>query len=141
MQNTVTELQSQFCPYGYSDMKAICEMWDQVHLRENELYDIIDQARTDCWYNKWEDLDPVYFVLDHIVQNARRKIEQVTGFDFLNDSKFPIEVYGNYMCSSIEYSHEAVQELVSKTAREIDQLLDDEYCQFLLDQLEITPNN
>jgi len=45
------------------------------------------------------------------------------------------------MCSSIEYSHEAVQELVSKTAREIDQLLDDEYCQFLLDQLEITPNN
>ncbi len=36
-------------------------------------------------YLNWDGFDPVYSVLDHVMQTARNKIEEITGYDFIND--------------------------------------------------------
>ena len=36
-------------------------------------------------YASYENFDPVASILDHILQIARNKIEEITGYDFLND--------------------------------------------------------
>ena len=117
MRNTVSELQGYFCPFGYLDVQAMCELGDELELSEYQLFEIIDDARESMGYENWAGIDPVYCVFDFIVQNARNVIDEVTGYDFINDftrNGTEIYAYGNYMCSSIDYSDEAVEELVSK---------------------------
>ena len=36
-------------------------------------------------YDSFENIDPVASILDHILQMARNKIEELTGYDFIND--------------------------------------------------------
>jgi len=140
MKNSVSELQSYFCPFGYSDIEAACEIWDETDLKESELFDLIDDAREDMGYKNWDGFDPVYSVLDHVVQTARNKIEEITGYDFINDfsgSWTEINVHGNFMCSSIDYSNNAIEELVKNITWNIEKLVKDKFCQYLFSQLNI----
>jgi hypothetical protein len=36
-------------------------------------------------YEGFDNLDPVYCILEHILQQARNQIEDITGYDFIND--------------------------------------------------------
>lgn len=54
-------------------------------LSESELFDIIGDSRESMGYQNWDGFDPVYSVLEHVVQTARNKISEVTGYDFIND--------------------------------------------------------
>jgi hypothetical protein len=85
MRNTVSELQVQFSPFGYLDLQAVCEIGNELELHEGELFEIIDDARESFGYDNWEGLEPVYCVLDHVLQMARNTINEVTGYDFIND--------------------------------------------------------
>ena len=58
-----------------------------------------------------EDIDCVYVVFDSLLQEARNDIEQLTGKDILNDTNEQIEIYANYMCTSLDYSEAAKAEL------------------------------
>lgn len=140
MKNSVSELQSYFCPFGYSDIQAVCEIWDETELKESKLFDIIDDSRKSMDYLNWDGFDPVYSVLDHVMQTARNKIEEITGYDFINDfsgSWTEINVHGNFMCSSIDYSDNAVEELVKNITWNIAELVKDKFCQYLFNQLNI----
>lgn len=141
MRNTVSELQGYFCPFGYLDMQAICKIWDEVDLREDELFDIIDNSREDMGYSSWDNFDPVYSVLEHVVQSARNKISEVTGYDFMNDysgSGSEIYAHGNFMCSSIDYSDSAKDELTSYISDKIAELMEDKFCEYLFKELDIS---
>jgi len=85
MRNTVSELQGYFCPFGYLDVRAICEIGEELDLREDELFEIIDDFRESVGSEGWDNIDPAYCVLEHVMQEARNKISDVTGYDFLND--------------------------------------------------------
>ncbi|MGL1955838.1 MAG: hypothetical protein OCD00_00785 [Colwellia sp.] len=85
MRNTVSELQVQFSPFGYLDLQAVCEIGDELELHEGELFKIIDDDRESIGYQTWGNFDPVYCVLEHILQMARNTINEVTGYDFIND--------------------------------------------------------
>ena len=105
MINEVSEMQCYFCPFGYLDIRQVCAIWDQVGLNESELVDIIDEFKESCGLSGYDGIDPVYCVLDHILQMARWKIEELTGYDFINDYNGPgseIYTYGNFMCSSYD---------------------------------------
>ena len=86
-----------------------------------------------------DDLDICYIALDHILQNARNKIDQVLNLDIQNDLDF--SVYANCMCSSIEHSDKdltALKTALSKaTIPQIEDLKDDLCVIEFLDQVEL----
>ena len=54
-------------------------------------------------------LDCCFAILNDVLQTARNEIAEETGFDIQND--ISIEVYGNYLDSSFDYSEDAITEL------------------------------
>lgn len=140
MNNEVRELQQHFCPFGYLDLQQACKIWDQVWLYESDLFEIIDDFRESCGFWDFEKLDPVYCILEHILQMARNQIEELTGYDFMNDfsgSWSEIYTYGNFMCSSFDYSEDARAELIVKVKPHLQELLNDKWCRYLFSELGI----
>ena len=140
MKNEVQELQIYFSPFGYLDLQRACQIWDELWLYERSLFEIINEYRESCGYDNYESIDPVYCVLEHILQMARNHIEEVTGYDFLNDfsgSWTEIYTYGNYMCSSYDYSEDAIDELNSKVSTCLDELMQNKWCQYFLTEIGI----
>ena len=79
-------------------------------------------------------------MLDHILQMARNHIEEITGYDFINDfsgSGTEIYTHSNFMCSSYDYSSNAIEELKEKTLPFIDELMQDKWCEYLFTELEL----
>ena len=121
-------------------MKTVCHIWEDVGLNVDELFLIINDNKEYWGLADYTDIDPVYSVLDHILQMARNHIEEVTGYDFMNDfsgTETEIYTYGNYMCSSYDYSIEAVSELKEKVANYLDLLMKDKWCRYVLSKLGI----
>ncbi len=140
MKNEVNELQLHFCPFGYLDIQRACEIWDELWLYERELFEIIDDYRESCWYSCFDNIDPVYCVLEHALQMARNKIEELTGYDFMNDfsgAGSEVYTYGNFMCSSYDYSESAIEELKTKISPYLQQLNADKWCRYVFEELEI----
>ena len=140
VKNEVNELQLYFCPFGYLDVKAVCEIGDSLWIYERELFEIIDNDRESMGYSNYDNFDPVASILDHVLQMARNKIEEVTGYDFLNDCSgngTEIYTYWNYMCSSYDYSEEAKQELSEKVNPYYQELIKNKWCEYFFIELEI----
>ncbi len=115
--NTAEELATHFCPIGYRDLQAACAIGDAVWLFEPQLFLIIDDFKDSIGLESFDDIDPVYCILEHILQSSRNLIEEITGYDFINDysgTGTEISTYWNFMCSSYDYSASAREELISK---------------------------
>ena len=126
-------------PFWSLDIRACCKIWNEVWLREDELFDVIDDFRESVGSESYEKIDPVYCVLDHILQMARNRIDEVTGYDFINDyswSGSEIYTYWNYMASSFDYSEWSIEALQEKIAWYIDELKEDEFCYYFLRKIE-----
>ncbi len=101
--------------FGSGDIATAIDLADQIGMNGNELSDLVRE-----WAEETEtpiaDVDINYILYDHILQNARNEIDQVIGFDFMNDTDESgmFEVHGNYMASSFDYSTEAQEELQGK---------------------------
>lgn len=108
-ESLVKEFQAAFCPYGYMDIESAVEHATEsghsVTWAVEQIEEFCDSTDT-----KADDCDPVYIVLDSILQEARTEIEELTGWDMLNDAKNSIDTYGNFMCSSYDYKEEAITE-------------------------------
>lgn len=150
MKNSVEETMSQFCPFGYLDIRAACKIGDEVSLREEEIFEIIDNFREELWLDGYGNIDPVYCVLEHVLQQARNIIDEETGYDFINDysgAGNEIYTYGNFLASSYDYSEEAVDQLrleienVSQDVQAI--LLEDDMCKYFLSEvgIELSPDD
>jgi len=138
--NDVEELQTYFCPFWSLDIQAACRIGEEVWLYEHELFEIIDNTRIHFGYESFDHIDPVASILEHILQMARNKIEEVTSYDFLNDfSGTTSEIYthSNFMCSSYDWWQEARDELKERTQPYINLLLKDRWCKYFLWELEI----
>ncbi len=71
---------------------------------------------------------------------ARNYIDEVTGYDFLNDfsgSGSEIYTFGNYLCSSYDWSDEAREELKPKVIPFQKELMKNKWCRYFLSELEI----
>lgn len=138
--NDTKELQTYFCPFGYLDIDRASKIGDELWIYEAELFEIIDNDRESMGYEGFKNIDPVASTLDYILQMARNKIEKITGYDFLNDFSWnwtEIYTYWNYMCSSYDYSQDAIDELQEKIAPFIHELNQDKWCSYFLKELEI----
>lgn len=102
----------EMLPFGYLDIQAAVDHALNVNMYGYDLAktvnDYLEEANITL-----ENADVCYIILDYILQQARNKISEVLGLDICNDLCNGTEytVYGNAMCSSIDYSTENQKEL------------------------------
>ena len=53
-----------------------------MDLTPSDIFDIIEDDRQSYGADLYDKMDPVYCVLDHILQMARNEIDDVLGYDF-----------------------------------------------------------
>lgn len=105
----------QLVPFGYMDAEAAirtaCEAGKDADWAAEQVTEYMESTDS-----KIDEVDPVACVYDSLLQIFRGEIEELTGFDFMNDSESstPIYVAGNCMCTSFDYKDDAIQELTSK---------------------------
>jgi len=131
----VNEAMMSFCPFGYLDVKRAVEVAIQAGKDIDYVYDCVYEfsESTDM---RIDQCDPVYCVMDAILQDARNEIEHKIGYDFINDGEGSIYTYGNFMASSYDYHQSDVNALKEKLSNvDIESLSDSTI--FFLSELEI----
>lgn len=128
--------------YGHADVATAVEAFMEVDKDGSDLADEVREfaESTGTDLNK---IDVCYVAYDYILQQARNKIDEVLSFDIVNDIKGGTEfyVYGNYICTSFDYSSEATEQLEEKlkeaTQEQLDELKDDLFVKFFLDGVDV----
>ena len=114
----IDDFNSTLIPFGYSDVKeAVSSALEGGHdgrWAAEQIEEYMDSTDT-----KLSEIDPNYVVYDSLLQEARNDINELTDKDILNDTDEQIEVSGNFMCTSLDYSDKASGELV-EILKEID---------------------
>lgn len=133
---------ASFCPFGSLDIKTAVNAALQAGKDTDFVYKCVNEFAEQCG-QPIDKCDPVYCVLDEILQEARNEISQQCNFDFINDiQNGSIETYGNFMCSSYEVDEEAKEELIKVLATnniDIEEL--SEATQYFLDAIEISQDD
>ena len=107
------------------------------------IFETIESDKESWGRDDFSYIDPVYCILDHILQMARNEINDVLDYDFLNDLTCGKEIYthGNSMCSIYIASDEAMRELIEKlnaaSSEQLRQLQDNSFVRYFLKQVEI----
>lgn len=133
---------ASFCPFGSLDIRAAVNAALQAGKDSDFVYESVNEFAESCGVTI-DKCDPVYCVLDAILQEARNEIDKECDFDFLNDIQSgSIDTYGNFMCSSYDVSEEAKKELTKVLANnniDIDEL--SEATQYFLYAIEISQDD
>ena len=103
--------QDALIPFGYLDIKAAIETAIEGGHDGDWLAEQIEEFMDSCGINRLSEIDPNYIAYDSLLQEARNDIEKLTDIDILNDVKEEVNVYGNFMCTSLDHSEEAKEEL------------------------------
>ena len=111
IENETEEFLWAIAPFGGGDIKAMIRTAIDGGHNGGWAAEQIEQFMEDT-NTKLSDIDPNYVVYDALFQEARNDINDLTGKDILNDTEHQIEVYGNCMCTSLDYSEEAKEELL-----------------------------
>lgn len=132
---------SELCmPFGWSDVRACMKIAEEVKLNADEVFEIIDEQSEELGM-KFADMDICYALLEHILQMARNKIDEVLGYDFINDNEGSIYTHSNYMCSCYDYNDSDkadLQKQFSKaTEHQKEKLKDDDFVSYVLSEMEI----
>ena len=143
-QHEISRFASHFCPFKLGDIKAAISWAYEAGYDEQWAAEKILEFADDVSAGNLSDIDPVYVVLDSILEEARNEISEVTesSFDILNDTEEQINIDGNYIASSFDYSDEAVSEIVIGLAQDninIEEL--SEVTQFFLKEIGISQDD
>lgn len=104
------DLMLEFCPFCFGDMQAIVSTIESVGKSINDAYAMIINQANEINDGKLDNIDPVYCVYDSLRGEAIKELKKqinLENFDF--DS---IDVYGNYLCTSLQIENETKQELI-----------------------------
>ncbi|MFA5715985.1 MAG: hypothetical protein WC998_09605 [Candidatus Paceibacterota bacterium] len=129
--------------YGSADIYTAVKIARAVDIDGDDLGELVEDRAKDYAVMVGE-LDVCYEILEYILQMARNKISEVTGYDFLDDFNGGTEIctYGNYMCSQYDYSEKAVKDLKSHLTNasedEKEELKQDKFVMYLVNDLGIS---
>ena len=140
-QKQMDDFTSWFIPWGSRDVECAVDFIEEHNLNMEEIQEQIEQFCKECSV-KIGDIDVVAQVYEHTLQMARNKICDVLDYDFINDSKCgEICTAGNYMCTSFDYSQEALDELkevlIKATPEQKEEMLENVYYKAFVTELEI----
>jgi len=99
-------------PFGSMDIRSAVNTALEVGEDGEWAAEQVQEFADSCGM-KIDDCDPCYCVYDSILQTARGEIEDLTGFDFLNDGA-EIDTAGNYCCTSYDWRNEAPETIKQK---------------------------
>ena len=111
-----TDYFHQIVPFGYHDVDAAIKVAKETGHDANWAGEQVTEYLANVG-GKLEDIDPICVVFDSLLQEARNDIDTATGVDILNDTKEQIEVYGNYVCTTLDYSEKAKEEALAIIAK------------------------
>lgn len=130
---------ASFNPFGYLDIQTAVNVALRAGKDTDFVYESVSEFADSCDV-KIEDCDPVYCVMDAILQEARNEISDLTNFDFCNDcTNGEIYTAGNFMASSYDYRQESKDELIN-ALKQCEIVIEDlsEATQYFLNELEIS---
>ena len=109
----ISEFNLHLVPFGYGDIKALVETAIDGGHDGRWAAECITDFMEDVGDVKFDDIDPNFVIYDALLREARNDIDNLVTVDILNDTDEQVEVSGNYMCTSLDYSEEARVELVN----------------------------
>jgi hypothetical protein len=107
------DLMLEFCPFNFGDMQAIVETIESIGKSTNDAYDMIINRANEINEGKFDNIDPVYCVYDALKDEAIKELKKQINLENIVEFDFDlIEVYGNYLCTSLQIEDETKQELI-----------------------------
>lgn len=111
----VNQFCREFVPFGYLDIQTAIDTAIQAGKSVEWAAEQVNEFMDSTGSTNINGVDCVYCVYDSILQEARTEIEELTGYDFMNDNtQGEIETHGNYMATSYDRKDEAYTELIGK---------------------------
>jgi len=140
IEREIADFNSNILPYGYLDVKAGIQHFIEYGKNGGyELAQAIEQFSEDT-NTPLKDVDVTYVAYDVVLQEVRNEINDLIGFDICNDANF--YTYGNFCCSSYDYSEQDKEELITAIAKaeqeKKEELLNSEMIKKFLDDIEIS---
>lgn len=109
----VNDMAAAFNPFGWLDLKMAVQEAINAGYDAKWAAEQVQEFAESCG-QKLDDCDPVYCVMNSILQEARNEILEVINFDIQNDASF--DVYGNFMASSWDIDENAKPILIKLLA-------------------------
>ncbi len=98
------------CPYGSLDVREAIKFGLEFGINADKIVELAEQFSQDTGI-LFEELDIVY---EHVLQDARNRIYETRGYDFVDDRPSEIYTLGNFMATTYDYTQEARGRLMSK---------------------------
>ncbi|MFX0201747.1 MAG: hypothetical protein ACFFCW_37030, partial [Candidatus Hodarchaeota archaeon] len=102
-------------PFVSMDVRAAIRFGMEFGLDADKIFGLAEKYSQETGA-PFEELDIVYIVYEHVLQEARSRIYEATGYDFINDGPGEICIYGNYAGTCYDYTEEARERLISEIA-------------------------
>ena len=113
MDEKINQFMASFAPWGYRDMETAIKMYEIAGQYVDDLAGAVQDFSNDTGIDL-ASIDVCYVAMDTLYQEARTEIQNHTGVDISNDEPYSsIEVFGNYMCTTLDGSDEAFTALVA----------------------------
>lgn len=112
IEREMDELTYTLIPFGSADIRAAISTALEVGYGGRWVAEQIEEFMDSCGISSLSEIDPCYVVYDSLLQEARNDIDELLDIDILNDLDNEVYVYGNYMCTSLDYTEEAKEELL-----------------------------
>ncbi len=123
------------CPYGSLDVREAVRFGYEFGYDADKILELAEQFSNDTGI-ALEEIDVVYIVYEHVLQDARNRIYETTEYDLVNDGPGEIYTYGNFMATCYDYTEEARERLISEIANLDITLREELLDEFLLRFLE-----
>jgi len=135
----IANFNANILPYGYLDVKAGINHFLRYGKTGYELAEAVEQFNEET-NTPLKDVDVTYVAYDVVLQEIRNEISDLIGFDICNDANF--YTYGNYCCSSYDYTEQDKEKLITAiaetTQEQREELLNSEKVSKFLDDVEIS---
>ena len=112
LQRNIEDFYAALMPLGSADVRAAVQSAIEGGHDGDWAADKIRDFMEDTG-STLDQIDPNAAVYDALLQEARNDIEQAIQTDILNDTTEQIEVAGNCMCTSLDYTEGAKTELIA----------------------------
>jgi hypothetical protein len=110
LDNEIESFYHHITPYGIFDISKAVETAIACGYDGKWVAEQVEQFSEDNDTNM-KDIDVVYVVYDALFQEVKSDIEKLTNIDICNDLDEEISIYGDYMCTTFNYTDGAFNEI------------------------------
>lgn len=140
LENDVDTVRSNFCPFGWLDIKAAVETSKSAGKSADFVNEAVESMLDHFGYDKLEDVDPVYAVYSELFDEVKNKLSELLDLendDELNEIFDKIQIYGNYLATSFDCNQETIEKLQGLIKDKIKTEICSDLLNWFFDELEI----